>query len=245
MYHSISDGVQNVHPYYRTLTAPSVFADQMRFLHENAYQVIDLMTLVENMNAGRGPAPRSVVLTFDDGLHDFYTNAFPVLQEYRFPATVFLVTGLIDQGTDFQGRRCLSWDHVRELGKHGVSFGSHTVSHPVLSQISQNQLLLEIVRSKERIESELGRNVDAFSYPFALPEHDRAHLKKLVTMLSLSGYRCGVSTRIGTTSKAHNIFCLRRLPVNSLDDNRLLKAKIDGAYNWLHTYQILYKHLSH
>ena len=157
----------------------------MRFLHENAYNVIDLMTLVENMNEGREPAARSVVLTFDDGFHDFYTNAFPVLQEYGFPATVFLATGVMDQGVDFKGRRCLSWDDARELRKHGMSFGSHTVSHLVLSQMAEKDLMLEVVRSKERIESELGASVDAFSYPFAFPEHDRAHVKDLVAMLSV------------------------------------------------------------
>ncbi|HYA40457.1 MAG TPA: polysaccharide deacetylase family protein [Syntrophobacteraceae bacterium] len=241
MYHSISDGCQNVHPYYQTLTSPCVFAEQMRFLHESGCRVIDLMTLVESLNAGKEPAPGSVVLTFDDGLCDFYTHAFPVLQEYGFPATVFLTTGPIDQCVCFMGCKCLSWDEVRELRKYGVSFGSHTESHPVLSQIAEKELLFEIVRSKERIEFETGDRVDAFSYPYAFPEHDCAHRKKLEAILSMSGYKCCVTTRIGTTRCEDDIFCLKRLPVNSMDDRLLLKAKIDGAYDWIYTLQSSYK----
>jgi len=241
MYHSISDGFQNVHPYYLTVTSPAVFAEQMRFLHENGCHVIDLMTLVENLNTGKEPAPGSVVLTFDDGLHDFYTHAFPLLQEYGFPATVFLTTGPIDQSASFMGCRCLAWDEVRELKKYGVSFGSHTHSHPVLNQIAERELLFEIARSKERIESETGDSVDAFSYPYAFPEHDRAHKQKLDAILSMNGYKCCVTTRIGTTSRKDDIFCLKRLPVNSMDDRLLLKAKIDGAYDWLSTLQYSYK----
>ena len=243
MYHSISNGSQNVHPYYLTLTSPAVFAEQMRFLHENGCHVIDLMTLVESLNTGEEPPPRSVVLTFDDGLCDFYTHAFPVLQEYKFPATVFLTTGPIDQCACFMGCKCLTWEEARELRKYGVSFGSHTESHPVLSQIAEKELLQEISRSKERIECETGQSVCAFSYPYAFPEHDRAHREKLVTMLSMSGYKCCVTTRIGTTSNDDDIFCLKRLPVNTLDDRRLLEAKIKGGYDWISWLQFLYKNL--
>ncbi len=247
MYHSISDGRENVHPYYQTLTSPGVFADQMRFLHENAYRVIDLMTFVENMNAGSEPHPRSVVLTFDDGFHDFYMNAFPVLQEYGFPAAVFLVTHHIDNGAGLNGRGCLSWEQVRELSRYGVSFGSHTVSHPILNTLAAEDLEFELTRSKDRIESELGQEVESFSYPYAFPEHDRPFLQRLGSALAGIGYKCCLTTSIGTVSAgndADDLFCLKRLPVNSLDDELLFKAKIDGSYDWMHTCQSLYKNLN-
>jgi len=245
MYHSISDGSENGHPYFRTLTSPSAFAEQMRFLHENGYNVIDLMALVDDMNAGRAPPPKSVVLTFDDGFHDFYTNAFPVLQQYRFPAAVFLATQFIDEGSPFKGLRYLTWTQVRELAGYGVSFGSHTVSHPDLSRLPRNELEFELFESKQRIESELGKKVEAFSYPFAFPEHGSFFVRQLKPTLDRAGYKCCLTTRIGTVSAGDDLSRLKRLPANSLDDNLLLKAKIDGAYNWLYTCQVLYKRLSH
>ena len=243
MYHSISDCNESVHPYYQICTCPTVFDKQMRFLHEKGYQIIDLMALVENMKVGKEIAPQSVVLTFDDGFRDFYTNAFPVLQKYGFSATVFLATGFIDEAAPFKGRECLTWAQVRELRKYGISFGSHTVSHRMLSAITKSEVNFELVRSKERIESELGEKIESFCYPFAFPETDGAHIESLLAILGKTGYRCGVSTRVGTTSKGDDVFCLKRLPVNSLDEASFFRAKLEGGYDWLHTFQVIYKRL--
>lgn len=246
MYHRICDESQSRLPYYRTNTSPGVFAAQMRFLHENGYNVIDLKTLIESMNSGNAPPTGSVVLTFDDGFRDFYTEAFPVLQQHGFPASIFLMTKFIDESSSFDGHKCLSWSQVRELGRYNVSFGSHTVSHPVLNSLTEKELDFELTRSKDRIQSELGKEVEAFSYPFAFPEHDRPFVKRLKSKLAQTGYKYGVTTRIGTVSQRDtgDPFSLKRLPVNSLDDNLLLKAKLEGAYNWMYICQMLHKHLS-
>ncbi len=75
-----------------------------------------------------------MVITFDDGFADFYTNAFPLLNRYGFSATVYLPTAYIGKSArEFKGVECLTWDQVRALDRAGVEFGSHTVSHPQLS----------------------------------------------------------------------------------------------------------------
>ena len=77
--------------------------------------------------------PRLAVITFDDGFRDFLTAAWPSLSEFGFTATVFLPTGSIaGQRATFQDRECLTWDEVRTLRREGITFGSHTVSHPSL-----------------------------------------------------------------------------------------------------------------
>lgn len=243
MFHGISEQTQNLHPFYQTNTSPAIFTRQMKFLHDNSYSVIGLEQLVGDIKAGKAIVSGSVVLTFDDGWEDFYTNAFPVLSEFGFPATVFLATGMIDNRDKVEEQKYLTWAQVRELRRHGISFGSHTVNHSVLSRISEAEFEFELFYSKERIESELGEPIEAFSYPFAFPEQDRRHVNNLTTSLARNGYKCGVSTRIGTTSNRDNLFCLRRLPLNSWDDDPFLKAKADGAYDWLHVFQRSRKHL--
>lgn len=226
-----------------TATTPEVFAEQMGFLHKTGYSVVDLAQLKRRMSAGEEISAKSVTLTFDDGLKDFYFNAFPILRQFGFTATVFLATDFVDKGWRFNDQQCLSWDEVRELRKYGISFGSHTVTHPVLRTIAKKRLEYELAASKERIESELGEKIDCFAYPYAFPEADSVHLENLISVLAESGYRCGVSTRIGTTTADDNIFCMKRIPVNSLDDGILFEAKLNGAYDWLHSLQVLYKHL--
>ena len=92
MYHSISKGNEEAkHPYYQTTTDPAVFAEQIRFLHENQYSVIGLGELVNRVTE-RKRSEKFVVITFDDGFRDFYTHAMPVLSRYGFGATMFLAT---------------------------------------------------------------------------------------------------------------------------------------------------------
>src|SRR5437016_3019018 len=104
MYHSITEGIGTKHPYYETNTAPMIFARQMKFLSENGYSAVGLDEAVNSLVAGK-TMKKTVVITFDDGYRDFITEAFPVLAEYRFTATVFLVTGFTkDQRSRIHGK---------------------------------------------------------------------------------------------------------------------------------------------
>lgn len=229
MYHSISDGRENRHPYYWINTSPARFAEHMKYLHDNNYQVIPLAEAVEmirSQNRG-GPASqwpsqpvdgancqvatdnrqpetalcsshrqpstgnrepsaptRCVVLTFDDGYLDFYTQAFPVLRRYGFTATVFLPTAYIDgKRPGIRGKEHLNWDQVRELHSAGVDFGSHTVNHPQLYDLGWPDIEYELRVSKEAIESQLNsfpsacvnRQLKSGNGSFAFPTPNTQH----------------------------------------------------------------------
>lgn len=243
MYHSISDALGNKHPYFETNTAPLVFARQMQFLYEIGYRTIGLNEAVDAIQAGI-PIEKKVVLTFDDGYKTFYSAAFPVLMQYGFRATVFVVTDLASESTVRpESKDYMSWGEIRHVHRNGISIGSHTVTHSALQKMGRVQVKYEIRASREIIEEKLGASPTSFSCPYAFPEADRRAVAVLREALENSGYHNGVSTIIGTAGPQHDTFFLPRLPVNSYDDLRLFRAKLAGGYDWLHTAQRLYKNL--
>ncbi len=256
MYHSIGDEIdRDVAAYYRTATTPSTFLRQMRLLNEQGYRAITLSQAFDSqpltetsLRASTAPPSRRdgtdrvVVLTFDDGFNDFASAAFPILNEFGFTATVFLSTGYL--GDRFiTGRPCLHASQVRELAAQGIEFGSHTVTHPRLDSVPGERLGAELRDSKRRIEDILGAQIRSFSYPYRFPEDNLAFVDRLGNALSEYGYSLGVTTSIGVSDPSENRLFLRRLPVNDCDDERLLRAKLNGAYDWLHVVQLSYKRL--
>ena len=240
MYHSISDVKEHSHPYYHVNTSPTVFESHMRYLSENNYDAINLRDMSDNFDADH--SAKQVVITFDDGFRDFFTTAFPILKKYNFSATVFLPTGFIDnERLSFKDKECMTWDEVRQLSAEGIIFGSHTATHHQLITLTNTEIEHELLHSKKIIEDNLGTTINTFSYPYKFPDENKSFKIRLQDLLIKCGYKYGVSTRIGTTSKKDNTYFMKRLPVNSNDDIIFLQAKLNGGYNWLYYAQTLNK----
>lgn len=253
MYHSISDQLdEGVHAYYRTVTSPRRFAEQMEFLRASGYQ---FMTLTQGLQWARSVADERmtsgtassdsdgpVIVTFDDGFRDFQTAAFPVLQRLRIPSTVFLATSCLD-GHFITGQECLRRAEVARLAAQGVEFGSHTVTHPRLVELGYAAVDEELRKSRDDVEQIVGARVATFSYPYRFPEEDTRFTAGLCQLLSDCGYDGGVTTRIGRSTCRDNPYILKRLPVNDDDDPAFFKAKLDGAYDWMHAAQLARKRI--
>jgi peptidoglycan/xylan/chitin deacetylase (PgdA/CDA1 family) len=224
MYHSISDEKEKSHPYYHVNTSPAVFDAHMSYLHEKNYSVINLQDLKKSFDAR--DSTKCVVLTFDDGFYDFFTNAFSILKKYNFSATVFLPTGFIhNERLSFKGKECMTWNEVRHVQSKGINFGSHTVTHLQLNNLSTKEIENEIKLSKNKIEDETGIMVESFSYPYAFPENKEFGIT-LRTLLKKCGYTNGVTTKIGTANNGDDTFFQPRLPVNTADDILFFEAKL-------------------
>jgi peptidoglycan/xylan/chitin deacetylase (PgdA/CDA1 family) len=101
----------------------------------------------------------------------------------------------------------LNWDQVIEMSQNGVTFGAHTVSHPVLSKISLYSAEREILESKETIISKTEKPVTKFAYPFGKREE---YNTELFPVLKRLGFDCAVTTEAGPNCYNNNIFELRR-----------------------------------
>lgn len=92
-------------------------------------------------------------------------------------------------------RAMLSWDEVVEMSDNGISFGSHTVSHPVMSSVSASNARSEIVTSKKIIEGYIQKSVTTFAYPYGKRDD---FTNETVKILSDEGFECACSTVWGT-----------------------------------------------
>jgi peptidoglycan/xylan/chitin deacetylase (PgdA/CDA1 family) len=247
MYHSVSgQTAKGSHSYYELNTSTEVFDLHMSHLKQDGYRIIGLGEALDRVcgsnseNAVNGE--KYVVLTFDDGFRNFHDHAYPILKKYGFGATVFLSTDYIERNRGiFEGRECMTWEEVRFLSDEGIVFGSHAVTHEPLISLDMNTVKMELMQSKERIESETGKPVEYFSYPYRYPEHDKEFIRRIESLLALAGYRAAVSTRIGTVKKGDGVYSLKRIPISTNDCSRMLAAKLEGAYDWLYRLQYLKK----
>ena len=226
-YHSVSDDP------VRSSVSPPVFERQMALLREGGFRLVSLTEAVTRL-AGPGPVPaRSVVVTLDDGFRDNYEQALPALLRHGVPATVFLTVAYIGTDrlptltrTDFVPRP-LDWAQVKEMQAHGVHFGSHTLTHPMLSRVPAEQARREIVDSRRELEDRLGTAVPFFCYPRG--DFDAG----VQAMVREAGYRAACSTLPGVNDRRTDRYALRRTYVSRRDTPAEFARKLRGGHDWL------------
>jgi peptidoglycan/xylan/chitin deacetylase (PgdA/CDA1 family) len=191
--------------------SPAVFAWQLRWLHQNGYQVIPLSRLVQHVCNGDPLPSRSIVITFDDGFATSYTHAFPVLMRYGFPATIFLVAGYCGRQNDWPDQplavprlSLLTWAQIREMDRHGIEFGAHSITHPWLDRLAPDELEYEILVSKASIEEQVGHTIECFAYPYG--RHNEA-IKAIVGR----AYAGACTTRLGMVGIGSDPLALERI----------------------------------
>jgi len=263
-------------PYYSSFS-PEAFEEQIRFLRRN-YQIVSMEELCRGLDETDSRV-QAVAITFDDGYRDVYTQAFPILRQYRIPAMVYLTAAAIETGEAswydrvfavamnsrryaleieidgpkrfilaspesrmlaateivkaFRGcpnrtrltacaalesqasvpaaetrDRMLTWQQIREMQKAGISFGAHTMSHPVVGRLEPDEKQEELGDSKRLLEERLQQSMEHFAYPFGSVSDVDAETCSLMPGF---GYRSAVSTAWGINVPKTNRFLLRRI----------------------------------
>jgi peptidoglycan/xylan/chitin deacetylase (PgdA/CDA1 family) len=220
MYHSI--GYNNVFFTVR----PEEFQWQMNFLKENKYNVVWIDEIVKYLKSGRDIPQRTIVLTFDDGYQDFYSNAFPVLKSFRLKSTVFLPTGYVGKEMTNSNRiplPLLNWEQIREVHQNGlVKFGPHGVKHAHLTELDSIGVAYEINESRRSIREHLGEVCNVFCYPRGK--------YNLEVMHKVAGYDFSAAITVdrGVVNHRANLFALKR---NSIDSSTT-RAQFIGKLNY-------------
>ncbi len=216
-YHSV-DGSGSV-----VSTSPALFQRQMKYLSDAGYTSLPLRELVSLLKEGSNLPNKPVVLTFDDGFKNFYSHAFPVLSEYNFCATVFLVTDFCGGHNDWNGNppelprsELLSWSEIKVLNDAGIEFGSHTKTHPDLTKLSRVEAEAEITASKAAIEDALGKEAVTFAYPFG--RHNRA-----IRDIASANFNASCSVALGKMTEHSDFSSLERIDAYYLGNQRLFE----------------------
>lgn len=233
MYHRVTD----LAAYDQLTVTPSQFDQQLRYLKRH-HRVISLAEAVKELQSGRVTSA-GVVITFDDGYRDNLEHALPLLQKHQLPATIFVTARFCAQTQKHpryqqeQGRLHLSWDETRQLANSpGIVIGSHTLTHPFLSRLNEQQARAEIADSRDEIAQQIGKAVDYFCYPAGdFTERETA-------MVMDAGYQAAVSVAPGRNHDWQAPFSLYRTEITDRDDAQQLALKLAGAYDpihhWLH-----------
>jgi len=202
LYHHIRDAEKP----NRYDISPAVFERQLNFLQQWGYTSI---TVDELANAIRynDPLPeKPVIITFDDGDSDVYTNAFPIMKKLGFVGTFYIVANRLSSA-DF-----VTTDQLKEMAIAGWEIGSHSYSHIDLTQ-NHEALNREASYSKQVLSDALGLPINSFAYPFGQIDNT------VGSHVSAYGYSDAVGLGISYTHGIHSLFYLSRLEVrNEYDD---------------------------
>lgn len=196
LYHHISDSIDtqyNVHP--------EQFAEQMKWLYDHGYSTITIADVARLILQGGEIPERPVVLTFDDGYLDVFQNAYPIMQQYGYVGTFFIIGNTVDT---YQN---LSTKKLKKMINNGWEIGSHSMSHIDLNQ--GNNWEYEIVGSKNLLEEKLGVTIQTFAYPYGLAD------SAVIRYTMNAGYTSAVGLGSNVFHDEYSLFFLDRKEVKS------------------------------
>jgi peptidoglycan/xylan/chitin deacetylase (PgdA/CDA1 family) len=216
---------------FATLTvSPQKFRSQVEWLFRNGYQAITARDWWRCCSEGKELPKKPVLLTFDDGYEDLAEFAFPILKQHGFGATVFIVTSQIggtnawDQNNGSAAAHdLLNAEDILYWTRDGIEFGSHSVTHPDMTALSEQALDVEAGASSRELSAVLGQEVCSFAYPYG-------RMNAVVREAVNRNYRLAFTTEAGMNHLGSDLFSLKRTMVQSSDS--LLDLRLRVMFGW-------------
>lgn len=196
------------------------FRAQVAWLDQN-FDIVHLDDALQESNLSA--ADQMIVLTFDDGYRDVFTNAFPTLAERSIPFTLYLTTEPIESGQPLHDRPSsdpIRWDEVNAMLTSGLlTVGAHTHSHPDLRTVDRDHIASDLAEADRIIEERTGRIPIHFAYPYgywAPAAHEI--VRERYTSAAL-----GATTSAAPPGDLHR---LARVPIQLSDGTAFFKRKV-------------------
>lgn len=182
--------------------SPQEFEEQMEYLNKNNYHTITPDQLLAYLKSGKQLPDKPIMITFDDGYLDNYSNAYPIMKKYGFTATIFVVTNLVNHDERF-----MTWNQAKEMQKSGFVFGSHTANHTSLTTLTKEQVMNELNQSRNEITRQLGKPPKYFAYPTG------TYNLEIEDMVRKAGYKAAFTIEYGQVGADSDLYLLQRIPI--------------------------------
>ncbi len=194
-------------------TYPGKFENQISYLKKKGFEFYTAGELIKFYLINGEFPKKSVVVTFDDGWKDNYTNAFPILKKYGAKATIFLVPACVGKTTDKvtaegeRSREHLSENDILEMSESGVfEFASHSFNHKLFHQITDEEIEFEVTESKNFSENLTQKDCSVFAYPAGFfTDYAKNALRN-------AGYKAAFTTIYGAENNL-DVFELNRIEI--------------------------------
>lgn len=198
------------------LVNPEKFKEQLQYLKDNNYTPISLDEFYDYLRKNQPIPEKSVVITFDDGYKGNYEYAYPLLKEFKFPATVFVISNYVG-APDF-----MTVEQLKEMSDNGIEIESHTFKHDDLSKLDETQQLETLKNSKNDLEKIIGKPIDFIAYPFG------RHNSSTRIAAEKAGYKLGFNLNGNFADRKDNNFNIDRIYVSNNDSLKKFESRLTG-----------------
>ena len=211
MYHNIAPAPAGLRVYRSLYANPQKFARQMWLLRRLGYTGLSMSAALPYLRGQR--QGRIAVITLDDGYVDHLDAALPVLQEFGFSATAYVVSGSIGRFNVWDAERLgirkplMSVGEMRRWNDAGMEIGAHTCTHPRLTHCTDTELKNEVHGCKVDLEDRLGAGVSQFCYPYGDVDD------RVAAAVREAGYEAATTTRRGRAVAGADLWRLPRVQV--------------------------------
>ncbi len=196
-------------------TSRRALVKQLTFLARQGYAYCDFEDIALAARGERELPPRPILLTFDDGHIDNFTEGLPVLRDFGATATIFVVArdmGRLHfkwpEASEVEPMSLMNWDQAAEMQASGVRFEAHGWRHRRMDRLEPDELASELARCRTCIAERLGREPIALAYP------DGSWNATCIELVREAGfsYACTTEERI-TDLEVDDPLALPRIPV--------------------------------
>ncbi len=180
--------------------SPSIFEQQLQTLKNAGYTFLTAKEMGDVLDGKSKLPQKPILLTFDDGHRDFYTDVLPLLQKYKVKATEYIIPGFTG-GSDF-----MTQEQLQEVIRSGlVEIGAHTVHHIALKNKPFPLVVDEVFESKKMLEDLYHIHVVSFAYPSGFFD------QQAIDIVKSAGFKTAMSTIPGEDINQTNRFFIYRL----------------------------------